>query len=333
MNTIRRVAQHPRRFRRISMWMLPHRRSFLGSLEGRNPESGNSLKSLSWLQRGLKIQESSGFTLIELLVVIAIIAILASLLLPALGKAKAAGVSAACKNRLRQNLLALNFYTTDANAYPFIPSGASASTTPGSWLLALGPYVGIKIGGAGGYGGIALYPEAPAGHMFACPGGAGVKTVLENGATPAEGFRTRQRISYGYNYFGVGFGRLEASERVYGPLGLGYAGQGVGARPVRVADVRVPSDLIALGDAYIAAGGEAIAESGFELGLNRSSVHSISMTDHQPVQKRHGGRLSAGFCDMHVESMPYRKMLMDHNEATWKRWNRDNRPHLETSPY
>jgi prepilin-type N-terminal cleavage/methylation domain-containing protein/prepilin-type processing-associated H-X9-DG protein len=79
------------------------------------------------------------FTLIELLVVIAIIAILASLLLPALAKAKESAKRIQCVNGLRQLSMSVMMYA-DENEGFYPERGNSSTSTSNYWPLLLQPY-------------------------------------------------------------------------------------------------------------------------------------------------------------------------------------------------
>jgi prepilin-type processing-associated H-X9-DG protein/prepilin-type N-terminal cleavage/methylation domain-containing protein len=130
------------------------------------------------------------FTLVELLVVIGIIALLISILLPALNRARSQAASVKCLSNLRQIGQAMNLYTIDAKGY-LVPGsiqwydGGAAKGGRGeeNWATLLVSRNYLKISnqlhymGAGNAGADAFDNPTSAGNdtVFRCP--AGLDTI------------------------------------------------------------------------------------------------------------------------------------------------------------
>ena len=256
----------------------------------------------------------AGFTLIELLVVIAIIAILASLLLPALSSAKSSAQSVQCMSNLKQLGLALNMYVSDFHFYPQHDYNGNIWAEPLNAYLKQAP---DPFTNAPPYGGV-----------FLCP--SDLRRRMRAG-----------RWSYGYNAFGVVKDMFRFSTSSKTGFGLGVripmAPDGTGgfstrlAAPTQETDVRAPSDMIAIADAFSGTLDKMSLIEGDPM-IARTGTSFPPRNDIQFAQTRHRGRLNVTSCDGHVKPFKVHTLFFDVTDEAYKRWSRDNEAHRGVPP-
>ncbi len=143
------------------------------------------------------------FTLVELLVVIAIIALLASLLLPALTRAKDNGRRAACLSNLRQLGIAIHTYAGEQDGR--IPYGPVAPpfTSPADLYPSTGAptsLLSLRTGAPVGLGLLLRDYLVTTTRVFFCPGS---DQPVDAGAELAKVGRSQAQGSYYYRHAGV----------------------------------------------------------------------------------------------------------------------------------
>lgn len=249
---------------------------------------------------GTESPSNRAFTLAELLVTVGVLGVLASLLFPALARAKESARGIQCVANLSQIGKALAMYEGEAHAFP--GAGSPVGEVNKKLLRSDDSWDGKLL------------------------------PLLENVTNVFDCPSARRRMwapdikddDYGYNANGV----CRMWDFTHN-LGLGYGSHNIDGKfilptadeVIRSGDVRAPADMVAIGDMQLPGGVWNNIITPNVLSEQYGGLKSTLAT-------RHRGGANVLFCDGHVESAKV-ELWNAANDAARRRWNNDHEAHAE----